>query len=85
MPLILALRWQKQADLCEFKASLIYRVSTKTARATRRNPVSKTKTKPNQTKPNQTKKDSKTWVNTEASTDKKAMGYTLQLLVRLCC
>jgi hypothetical protein len=28
-------------DLCEFKASLVYRVSSRTARATQRNPVSK--------------------------------------------
>jgi hypothetical protein len=30
--------------LCEFKASLVYRVSTRTARTAQRNPVSKTKT-----------------------------------------
>jgi hypothetical protein len=29
----------------EFKASLVYRVSSRTARATQRNPASKTKTK----------------------------------------
>ena len=28
-------------DLCEFEASLVYRVSAKTARVTQRNPVSK--------------------------------------------
>jgi len=28
-------------DLCEFKTSLVYRVSSKTARATQRNPISK--------------------------------------------
>jgi len=42
---------QKQADLCEFKASLVHRVSSRTARATQRNPISKknkqTKTKRN--------------------------------------
>ena len=32
---------QKQADLCEFEASLDYRASSRTARATQRNPVSK--------------------------------------------
>ena len=31
MPLIPAFRRQGQADLCEFKASLIYRMSSKTA------------------------------------------------------
>ena len=33
---------QRQASLCEFKASLVYRVSSRTARATQRDPVSKT-------------------------------------------
>jgi len=38
--------WESKAsELCEFKASLVYIVSSKTARATQRNPVSK-KTKP---------------------------------------
>jgi hypothetical protein len=32
----------------EFEASLVYRVSSRTARATQRNPVSKTKTKTKQ-------------------------------------
>ena len=32
-------------DLCEFEASLVYRVSSRTARATQRSPVSKKKTK----------------------------------------
>lgn len=32
---------QRQVNLCEFKASLIYRVRSRTARATRRNLVSK--------------------------------------------
>ena len=41
MPLIPELRRQMQADLCEFKANLVYRV---TARAdTQRNPVLKKK------------------------------------------
>ena len=42
MPLIPALRRQIQADLYEFKASLLYKASSRTARAvTQRNPVSK--------------------------------------------
>jgi hypothetical protein len=41
MPLIQALRRQRQADLCEFKASLVYKVSSRTARVTQRKPVSK--------------------------------------------
>ena len=32
---------EKQVDLCEFEASLVYRESSRTARATQRNPVSK--------------------------------------------
>lgn len=36
---------QRQEDLCEFEASLMYRVSSKTAEATQRNIVSKSKTK----------------------------------------
>jgi len=39
--LILALGRQRQADLYEFKASLVYRKSSRTASATQRNPVSK--------------------------------------------
>jgi hypothetical protein len=40
-----ALRRQRQADLCEFEASLVYRVSSRTGRATQRNPVCKNKNK----------------------------------------
>jgi hypothetical protein len=40
--------------ISEFEASLVYKVSSRTARATQRNPVSKNKTKQNKTK--QTKK-----------------------------
>ena len=40
MPLIPALRKQRQADLSEFEASLVYIASFKTARAIQRNPVS---------------------------------------------
>jgi hypothetical protein len=43
--------------ISEFEASLVYKVSSRTARATQRNPFSK-KTK-NQTKPNQTKQTNK--------------------------
>ena len=48
MPLILALRRQRQVGLCEFKASLVYRVSSRKARATC---LKKTKTQ-NKTKQN---------------------------------
>ena len=47
---IVALSGQRQADLSEFKASLVYRVSSRIAKVTLRNPVSKNQTKPtNQT------------------------------------
>jgi hypothetical protein len=36
---------QSWADLSEFKASLVYRVSFRTARTIQRNPVSKSKNK----------------------------------------
>ena len=45
MPLIPALGRQRQADLSDFQASLVYKVSSKTARTvTQRNPVSRNKT-----------------------------------------
>jgi len=44
-PLIPELRRQRQAELCEFKASLVYRVNSRTAKAMQRNPVSKRKKK----------------------------------------
>ena len=36
---------RQQADFCEFEASLVYRVSSRTARNTQRNPVSKSQKK----------------------------------------
>jgi hypothetical protein len=45
MSLIPALRRQRQIELCEFKASLIYRATSKTVRALQRDPVLKGKTK----------------------------------------
>ena len=44
-------RQKKQMDLSEFEASLVYRVSSRTAKATQKNPVSKNKTKQNKNKP----------------------------------
>jgi len=40
MPLIPDFLKQRHTGLCEFKARLVYRVSSKTTRATQRNPVS---------------------------------------------
>ena len=39
-PLISALKRQRQADFCEFKASLVHRTGFRSTRATQRNPVS---------------------------------------------
>jgi hypothetical protein len=47
-------------QISEFEASLVYRVSSRTARATQRSPLSKTKqnkTKQNKTKQNKTKQN----------------------------
>ena len=44
MPLIKALGKQSR-QISEFEASLVYRMSSRTARATQRNPVSKKKKK----------------------------------------
>jgi len=41
MHLILAPGRKRWADICEFKASLVFKVSSMTASATQRNPVSK--------------------------------------------
>ena len=49
MSLIPAPRRQRQADLCGFKASLAYRVSSRTVRTTQRTPVLK-KPKPERRK-----------------------------------
>lgn len=40
-PLVPVLGRQRQTDFCEFKDSLFYRASSRTARATQRNPVLK--------------------------------------------
>jgi hypothetical protein len=45
MPLIPALQTQKQVDPCEFKASLVYRSSSRIVRAMERNSVSRKKQK----------------------------------------
>jgi hypothetical protein len=48
MPLVQALRRQRQVDLCEFKGSLFYRASSMTVRSIHRNPVLKNKNKTKQ-------------------------------------
>lgn len=44
MPCILVLGRQRQSDVCELKSSLVYIVSSKTARTTQRGPVSEVRT-----------------------------------------
>ena len=39
MPLVPALRRQRQVNVCDFKASLVYRASSRTTRDTQRNLV----------------------------------------------
>jgi hypothetical protein len=51
--LIPGLRRQRQEDLCELEAIMVYRMSPRTARATQRNPVSKQ----NKIKQNQKQKE----------------------------
>jgi hypothetical protein len=66
--------WEAEArQIFEFEASLVYKVSSRTARAVQRNPVSKpNQTKPNQTKPNQTKTNqNKTKTNKEKKRKEK--------------
>ena len=52
MPLIPALRRQRQTDLCE--SSLVYKASFRTARAKKRNPVSKNEKTDSKSKTNKT-------------------------------
>jgi Sec-independent protein translocase protein TatA len=59
MPLIPALERQRGRWISEFKASLVYRVSSRTARTIQRNPVSKKQNK-NKTKQKTTKKNNLT-------------------------
>jgi hypothetical protein len=59
--LISTLRRQGQTKLCEFKASLLYRVSSRTTRAIKRNPVLK----------NQNKQTTTTTTTTTKPTQKK--------------
>jgi hypothetical protein len=49
----------RSRQISEFETSLVYRVSSRTARATQRNPVSKNKnkTKQNKTRPKSISKD----------------------------
>jgi heme-binding NEAT domain protein len=64
--------------ISEFKASLVYRVSSRTARAIQRNPVSKTKqnkTKQNKTKTNQNKPKQKKKKKKRKTSKEKEFGF----------
>ena len=68
--LISALWRQRQVNRCEFKASLVYRVSSRTAGATQKDPVlkhppppkKKKKLKPNQTNPKINKQQQQNYI-----------------------
>jgi hypothetical protein len=49
MTLLLALQTQRQVDLFEYEASLVFRVNSKTAKITQRNAVLKNKNEPTKT------------------------------------
>ena len=53
-PLMPALRGMRQVDLFEFKTSMVYRMSSRVARATQRNPVFKSNRKKRRKKKNLT-------------------------------
>jgi hypothetical protein len=59
MSLIIALGRQRQEYLCEFKANLVYRAGSRSARVTQRKPVSKTKKKTNRQTNKQPKRKNK--------------------------
>jgi hypothetical protein len=66
IPLTTALRRQRQRDLCEFEASLVYRVSSRTAMPTQRNCLKKQ----NKTKCQINKITTKPQIKTTTSTKK---------------
>ena len=56
MPFTQVLGKQRQIDLCEFKDSLVYKVSSRTTKDTQRNPVSKKQKLKNKNKRNRVRK-----------------------------
>jgi hypothetical protein len=60
-------------QISEFQASLVYRVSSRTARATQRNPVSKKKKK------NMNKKQNKTKQKTKKEKQKQTKNYSFNI------
>jgi hypothetical protein len=75
MPLIPALGRQ----ISELEASLVYKVSSRTARAIQRNPVSKNKTKQNKTKTNkQTNKTTTTKTNKKKNLVSRMHGDSVE-------
>ena len=88
MPLIPAPGRQRQADLCEFKASLVYSTSSRTGfRTTQRNPVLKNKkekqaSKQIKKKPNKQKKEKEKVDRTEQKKWTEAKGKQKDVLKR---
>jgi hypothetical protein len=72
-------------QLSEFKASLVCRVSSRTARATQRNPVSKKKKQKQKNNNNKTKQTNKTSENQKhKSVDKGySMGHTVPYYISM--
>jgi hypothetical protein len=67
--------------ISEFEASLVYRVSSRAARAIQRNPVwKKPKTKTNKTKQNKTKTQRKGWRDGSALSALAALAEDLRLV-----
>jgi hypothetical protein len=65
-------------QISEFKASLVYRVSSRTAKVTQRNPVSKSKHTPNNNNNNKTKKkeQAKQYKTKQNNNNKKANSFS---------
>jgi ribosomal protein S4E len=66
--------WEADRWISKFEASLVYRVSSRTARATQTNPVSK-----NQTKPKQNKTKTKTQNQKGKSTINPLFGNNIKI------
>jgi hypothetical protein len=62
----------RHRQISEFEASLVYKVNSRTARATQRNPVSKTKNKKQKTKKQKTKNKKQ---KKEGGKEKKKLLY----------
>jgi hypothetical protein len=67
---------QRQVDLCAFEASLVYKASSRTARATQRNPISENLTNQQPTNQNRTNK-------TKQNKKKTQIFFEFQVLTKI--